>query len=501
MQETHHKSGFSSLFVSTRLCQVLSSHHWVEPTPIQAAAIPVAMAHKDVIGIAQTGTGKTLAFGLPMAELLRKNEIGLVLAPTRELAHQIQETLTKLELKTVLLVGGTPMGPQLYQLRQGFQVIVATPGRLMDHLQRGSVHLRHAKIVVLDEADRMLDMGFSASIRRILGFAPKARQTMLFSATMPPEIVELASEFLKDPMRVEVAAPGTASELIDQELMYVTKEGKREAIEDLLGSTKGSVLIFSRTRHGARKLARDLRHDGHHVTELHSDRTLPQRRAALEGFKNGSFRIMVATDIASRGIDVKGISLVLNSDLPDQPDDYVHRIGRTGRAGAAGRAVTLAFADQARDVRDIEALIGMTIPISDKSTVEPDMVSHRAPLRKAVKKALRERGEPIPGERRPKNRIRAEKPAESAPQPEGRERWERRERPERRRPEPEAPRHTAEPREKKGPKPSFPKNGPTSKPKSQPKAKHPTVHGKGAAPKPKAGKFKPNTPRKFRKAR
>ncbi|MCE9558800.1 MAG: DEAD/DEAH box helicase [Armatimonadetes bacterium] len=231
---------------------------------------------------------------------------------------------------------------------------------------------------------------------------------MLFSATMPREIAELASGYLRNAARVEVASQGTASELVDQELIYVDLNGKRTALAELLYASTGSVLVFSRTRHGARKLARDIRLDGFNAAEIHSDRSLPQRRAALEGFKNGTFKVLVATDIAARGIDVKDISLVINFDLPDQPEDYVHRIGRTGRAGAKGRAVTLAFADQSRDVRDIEVLLGTTIRISEMSSVQPKAVSFRAPLRKSVKKAVNERRD---------NHPRPERPASPRPHP------------------------------------------------------------------------------------
>ena len=319
------------------------------------------------MGIAQTGTGKTLAFGLPMADRLQKGQVGLVLAPTRELAQQIEETLKKLGLRTALLIGGAPMGRQISQLRTQLDVIVATPGRLEDHLHQRTADLRRVAIVVLDEADRMLDMGFAPAIRRILGSITSERQTMLFSATMPKEIEELGLKYMNNPQKVEVAQQGTTHELIDQELIVVHQEDKGELLRELLYDHKGTILVFSKTRHGARKLAKAIRFDGHSAAELHSDCTLAQRRAALQGFKTGQFRILVATDIAARGIDVKDITLVINYDVPANPEDYVHRIGRTGRAGASGKAIMLATPDQHRDVRDIEKLIQAELPLSPRS--------------------------------------------------------------------------------------------------------------------------------------
>jgi ATP-dependent RNA helicase RhlE len=378
----------------------LNREGFITPTPIQHAAIPAGLSGRDVVGIAQTGTGKTLAFGLPMMERVMKGEVSLVLAPTRELAIQIEETLRKvgasLGIRTAVLIGGAPMGRQISQIRARPHVIVATPGRLQDHLTQNTIRLDHISVVVLDEADRMLDMGFLPAIRKILLRVPKVRQTMLFSATMPPEITKLSSEFLNDPVRVEVAPAGTTADRIDQELHLVPQVDKLDFLRDLLVDNKGTILVFARTRHGARKVAKQVRLMGHTAAELHSDRTLAQRRTALEGFKNGEYRVLVATDIAARGIDVKQISLVINFDLPDQPEDYIHRIGRTGRAGEAGRAVTIATPEQVTEVRRIERLIGRHLLPSSvrpaESAPHPRRQQHprpQAPRRPAKQMARR----------------------------------------------------------------------------------------------------------------
>ncbi|MGV3615718.1 MAG: DEAD/DEAH box helicase [Fimbriimonas sp.] len=379
MSETITQTGFQTLGLPTSQLNTLNRLGFVTPTPIQENAIPVALTGRDVVGIAQTGTGKTLAFGLPMLARLKAGQNALVIAPTRELAQQIEDSLRALGASTVLLIGGASMHRQVQQLRARPTVFVATPGRLIDHLQQRTIRLDRVGVVVLDEADRMLDMGFAPAIRRILDVVPLERQTMLFSATMPKEIAELAQRYLRDPIRVEIARAGTATELVSQELLVVLKEEKNDVLKELLYENPGTVLVFARTRHGARKLARTVRELGHSAAELHSDRTLAQRKAALDGFKKGAYRVLVATDIAARGIDVKEIALVVNFDLPDNPEDYVHRIGRTGRAGASGRAVTLATPDQGGDVRDIERLIKTELPVSERSRAVIDRPRPPAP--------------------------------------------------------------------------------------------------------------------------
>jgi ATP-dependent RNA helicase RhlE len=369
MTEQTSNQGFNGLGIAPEFLKILERHNFTIPTPIQRQAIGPAMEGKDIVGIAQTGTGKTLAFGLPLLQRLRGSQgVGLIVLPTRELAIQADEMLQKiggsLGLVTAVLIGGENMRMQIMALRRRPNIIIATPGRLLDHIETKNLILDLVRIVVLDEADRMLDIGFAPQIRKIFDLIPAKRQTMLFSATMPSEIVHLASTYMASPVRVEVAPAGTPTELVDQEIFLVKKELKFKLLEDLLNECKGTVLIFSRTKHGARKICEAIRSIGHKVAEIHSNRSLGQRKEALAGFKSGRFRILVATDIAARGIDVQGIELVINYDLPDNSHDYVHRIGRTGRAGVVGRAVSFAMPDQQRDIRDIERLIRKQIPVT-----------------------------------------------------------------------------------------------------------------------------------------
>ena len=362
-------SGFYGLGIAPKLLEILDRAQFTVPTPIQEQAIPIAIQGKDLMGIAQTGTGKTLAFALPMIQLLQQTKgTGLIVTPTRELALQIEETFQKIgrpvNVRTTVLIGGASSYHQIQQLKKNPHVIVATPGRLNDLIEQRKVRLENTRVLVLDEADRMLDMGFEPQIKRILKHLPKERQTMLFSATMPGTILKIANSYMKLPVRVEIGRAGAAAENVTQEVFVVKKENKLRLLESLLKKHEGTALIFSRTKHGARKIARAVRDMGHTAAEIHSDRTLAQRRAALDGFKKGTYRVLVATDIASRGIDVKNIELVLNYDLPDNTDDYVHRIGRTGRAGQSGHAISFATPDQGRDVREIEKLTRTMLPVS-----------------------------------------------------------------------------------------------------------------------------------------
>lgn len=368
--------GFYGLGIAPKLLEVLEKNKYTTPTPIQQQSIPIAIEGKDVIGIAQTGTGKTLAFGIPMIQRLAQVKgRGLVILPTRELALQVEESFQKIGrvigLRTVVLIGGASMDRQVHGLRNKPHVIIATPGRLIDHMEQRTVKLDDVKVLVLDEADRMLDMGFAPQIKRILQAVPSDRQTMLFSATMPQEIVKIASGYMKLPVRVEIARQGTTADRVTQELFVVTRDDKTRLLEKILSDYHGSVLVFSRTKHGAKKIVATVRAMGHQAAEIHANRSLAQRREALEGFKTGKYRVLVATDIAARGIDVTGIELVINFDLPDNPDDYVHRIGRTGRAGLSGRAISFATPDQGRDVRDIEKLTRNYLPISELPPLPP----------------------------------------------------------------------------------------------------------------------------------
>jgi ATP-dependent RNA helicase RhlE len=361
--------GFYGLGIAPKLLHILDKAGYQIPTPIQQKSIPVALEGKDMMGIAQTGTGKTLAFSIPMIQRLAITKgSGLIIAPTRELALQIEETVKKLGapigLRTAVLIGGASMHIQMLHLKKHPHVIIATPGRLNDHLDQKTVKLDRVSVLVLDEADRMLDMGFEPQIKRILEHVPQKRQTLLFSATMPTNIVRIASTYMHLPVRVEVAAAGTAAEKVSQEVFFVRKEEKIHLLEKILQEHRGTVLIFSRTKHGASRIARSVRMMHHTSAEIHSDRSLSQRKLALEQFKSGAVRILVATDIAARGIDVKDIELVINYDLPDQAEDYIHRIGRTGRAGQSGHAISFATPDQKNDVKQIERLMRRMLPIS-----------------------------------------------------------------------------------------------------------------------------------------
>ncbi len=392
---------FNGLGIAPKILEVLAHARFSTPTPIQLKAIPMALEGKDVVGIAQTGTGKTLAFTVPIIQRLATvGGRALVILPTRELAAQVEEVVIKLgrsmNVRTVLLMGGMSMGAQIQKLRQNPQVIIATPGRLIDHMQQRTLNLSDIKTLVLDEADRMFDMGFAPAITKIMAAVPRERQTMLFSATMPSEIMKLAAQYMQLPVRVEVVQQGTTAERVSQEIIFVKKEDKARLLDQVLGEVKGSVLVFSRTKHGARKLTRSLHLGGFSAAEIHSDRSLAQRRAALEGFKNGKYRVLVATDIAARGIDVKGIELVVNFDLPDAAEDYVHRIGRTGRAGLEGRAVSFATPDQKSDVFGIERLIRMRLPVKQHGELPParagqnTLDSHVQEKAQAVPRASRE---------------------------------------------------------------------------------------------------------------
>jgi len=375
---------FYGLGIAPSILELVERMKYKIPTPIQQKAIPIGIEGKDVLGIAQTGTGKTLAFGIPLVQrLLQGPGRALVLVPTRELALQVDDTIRKLgqpfNVRSVILIGGMNMSTQIQVLRKPTtRILIATPGRLLDHLERKTANLLDVKVVVLDEADRMLDMGFAPQIRRIAKFLPRERQTLFFSATMPEEILKIASEYMKLPIRVEIARQGTAPEKITQEIFIVRQEMKRTLLLKLLEEYRGSVLLFARTKANAKKITRGLRDLNHTAAEIHANRTLGQRREALEGFKIGRYRVLVATDIAARGIDVKGIELVINYDLPDDTDNYVHRIGRTGRAGHAGHAITFAAPDQGANVRDIERLIQGTLKVSTHPSVPPERFSGSA---------------------------------------------------------------------------------------------------------------------------
>lgn len=383
---------FDELGIAPNLLKALSAKY-TQPTPIQYQVIPAALAGEDIVGIAQTGTGKTLAFGIPMLQRLAQEKgQGLILLPTRELAIQVEEMLMLIGkpfgLKTAVLIGGASSHLQIQSLRRNPHIIIATPGRLFDHLEQKNCSLDKVKIVVLDEADRMLDIGFLPQIKQILKVVPTDRQTLLFSATMPTAIGHIATTYMKSPLRMEVAPAGTPAAHIEQHVYFAPKEAKMQLLDKMLDEHQGSVLVFSRTKHGAKRIASGVRAMGHTAAEIHSNLSLTQRRDALSGFKTGKYRVLIATDIAARGIDVNDISLVINYDLPSNSEDYVHRIGRTGRAGKEGKAISFALPSEWPDIRDIEKLIRKKINIANT----PDLPPHRAPVYVSDRPMYQDRG-------------------------------------------------------------------------------------------------------------
>ena len=362
---------FSTLGLGSKIAQSLKEKGYVEPTPIQAKAIPIILSGRDVIGVAQTGTGKTAAYVLPLLERLsvaqpeRRLRV-LVIAPTRELVVQIEENIRAygrhLSLRYATVFGGVGEGPQIQALRRGVDLVVATPGRLIDLMEQRHVDFNALQVLVLDEADRMLDMGFLPPIRRIVSATPKTRQTLLFSATMSKEIEAVTREFLRAPALVEIGARSTPAEAVTQWVVEVSMAAKTPALVHLMqDAALESVLVFSRTKHGADRIARKLEAAGIKTATLHSNRTQGQRLSALKRFKSGDVRALIATDIAARGIDVDGISHVINYDFPPQPEDYVHRIGRTGRAQAIGDAISFVTYDDADSLRKLERFLGRGI--------------------------------------------------------------------------------------------------------------------------------------------
>ena len=369
---------FQGMSIDPMILSELTKLGITVPTPIQASAIPPALAGSDMIGIAQTGTGKTFAFGIPLLQRIHQHGgRALIVLPTRELAEQVEKSLMPLaralKVGIAVFIGGASMYNQRMALKRNPRILIATPGRLIDHLEQRTVTLREVKVLVLDEADRMLDMGFAPQIQKILHAVPSERQTLLFSATMPSAIGAIAAKHMRLPVRIEVAPAGTAAENVEQHVIVARKEEKTTLLDSLLKDSAGGALIFVRTKHGAKKLTTSLKALGHSTAEIHSNKTLAQRREALAGFKNGRYRLLVATDIAARGIDVVDLPMVVNYDLPDNPEDYVHRIGRTGRAGKTGQAVSFATPDQRGDIRTIERLIRKTLAVTTLPGIPPEV--------------------------------------------------------------------------------------------------------------------------------
>jgi ATP-dependent RNA helicase RhlE len=357
---------FSELALSPALQQQLSDANFIIPTPVQAAAIPPALEGRDILATAQTGTGKTLSFLIPLIERMPANSKGaaaLVLLPTRELAMQVLEAwrqLTRSQGTAVLVCGGLPEGPQLAAIRRGPRLIVATPGRLEDYLSRRLVNLSGIRTLVLDEVDRMLDMGFKPAIRRIAEALPRDRQTLCYSATLSSLIQEVARNYLKNPVRIEIGSTLKPSPNVKLQSFEVPVDKKQELLEHLLGAHDGSFLVFVRTKHGADRVARRLTRSGHSATQIHGDRTQSQRSAALRSFAQGHHRVLVATDVAARGIDVADVAHVVNFDMPKEAEDFVHRVGRTGRASSHGMASTFAAPDEAHMLRKMERTLDIT---------------------------------------------------------------------------------------------------------------------------------------------
>ncbi|MDA3919189.1 MAG: DEAD/DEAH box helicase [Salinisphaera sp.] len=361
---------FDSLGLSPHLLAAIADSGYTQPTPIQSKAIPAVLDNSDVLAAAQTGTGKTAAFVLPILERLgsekHRNPRVLVLTPTRELAAQVEQSVktygAKTQIRSTVVFGGVGYQPQISAFRKGVDIIVATPGRLLDHLQQGNLNLGMLETLVLDEADRMLDMGFINDIKRVLKHIPAKRQTLLFSATFSKDIRKLASTLLNKPVEIDVAPRNATADRIDQKVVMVEKARKRALLSHMISTGNWSqVLVFTRTKHGANRLVKQLEIDGLSASALHGNKSQNARTKALDGFKKGTVRVLVATDIAARGIDIDTLPHVVNYELPNIPEDYVHRIGRTGRAGLEGEAVSLVGPDERKFLKDIEKLIGNQI--------------------------------------------------------------------------------------------------------------------------------------------
>jgi len=373
------------LGIAPILVKGLDRLNFEDPTPIQEQSIPVGLRGRDILANAQTGSGKTLAYGIPMLQRLSRTKrgTGLVLVPTRELAIQVDESLQsfchRVSLRSVVVIGGASISAQRVALKKNPRIIIATPGRLMDLIGRKNVTLANVAVLVLDEADRMLDMGFAPDIKKIMKWIPDQRQTMLFSATIPKAIETIAATLMEDPTRIEISRSGTAPAEVSQEMFFIKKQDKSRLLATQLKQCSGPVLVFTRTKHMAKKLTARVNKMGFVAAQIHSNRSQGQRQRALEGFRKGQYQILIATDIAARGIDVSGIELVVNYDMPANSEDYVHRIGRTGRAGKVGHAISFATSDQKGSIRDIERFMKTKLAI----TALPTLPSERLLMAKA----------------------------------------------------------------------------------------------------------------------
>ena len=395
---------FTELGLSKPVLRALDEKGYDTPTPIQGEAIPHVLDGRDVLGCAQTGTGKTAAFAIPIIERLlphgaRQHIRVLIVTPTRELAIQIQENLEAYgrhtPLRSTVIFGGVGQNPQVRALKQGVDVLVATPGRLLDLKDQGFVHLDRLEVLVLDEADRMLDMGFIHDIRKILKAVPSQRQTLFFSATMPDAIAELSRTILTDPVRVEVTPASTTAETVRQQVYYTNKDLKKNLFLHILKDPDiDQALVFSRTKHGADRIVRHLKKKNIRAAAIHGNKSQNQRQKALQDFKDGKLRLLIATDIASRGIDIKELRHVINYDVPNEPESYVHRIGRSGRAGEAGHAISICEPEENAYIRDIERLIGQSIDVvEDHPHPQTDRPMTKAEKKEFLKEKARRRQE------------------------------------------------------------------------------------------------------------
>jgi ATP-dependent RNA helicase RhlE len=427
LQKEYPLSSFHDFGLAEPITRALAEEKYVTPTPIQVQTIPIAMSRRDVIGIAQTGTGKTAAFALPILHYFftnpkrpdRKTCRALVLSPTRELSGQILDSFNAygrhLRLHATLAIGGVPMGKQVRALMNGVDLLVATPGRLIDLVRTNALRLSEVEFLVLDEADRMLDMGFIHDIRKIVAKLPTERQTLFFSATMPQEIAQLAQQMLRDPAKVAVTPPASTVELVEQRIIHVDRAAKPTILADVLrAETVDRALVFTRTKHGADRVVRSLAKAGITAEAIHGNKSQGQRERVLAAFRKGDVRTLVATDIAARGIDVDGISHVVNYDLPNVAETYVHRIGRTARAGATGVAISLCDSDETSFLRDIEKLIRTAIPATDRRTGSPRPIHAQTEGARNRSQPNRGRGHG-PDSRQPHSQRRPERQRQAQP--------------------------------------------------------------------------------------
>jgi ATP-dependent RNA helicase RhlE len=396
---------FTTLGLSAELLHAIADQGYNQPTPVQRQAIPVILAGKDILAGAQTGTGKTAGFALPLLQRLsqgsrvkcRNSVRALILAPTRELAAQVEESVAAygkyLSLASTAIYGGVKISPQIEKLRRGIDILVATPGRLLDHVQQRTLDLSRVEILVLDEADRMLDMGFIRDIRKILALLPRQRQNLLFFATFSDDIKKLAEDLLNSPVLIEVARRNTAAESVEQLIHPVDRNRKRELLSFLIDSKNWrQVLVFTRTKHGANRLTKQLEHDGISAAAIHGNKSQGARTRSLAGFKQGEVRVLVATDIASRGLDIDQLPHVVNFELPSVSEDYVHRIGRTGRAEREGTAISLVCIDEREQLKEIERLLKCTIPQEIIAGYEPDPSIRAEPIAQGRNNSNQRRG-------------------------------------------------------------------------------------------------------------